>query len=63
MKNKLKEIRMREYLLDPKEFADLIGVNIKTYYCWERGEANPSLKVALEVALRLGKKVEDIWYL
>jgi putative transcriptional regulator len=63
VKNRLKEIRMREYMMTQKEFAEHIGINLKTYYSWERGIAGPSLNTALEVAHRLNKKVEDIWYL
>jgi DNA-binding XRE family transcriptional regulator len=37
VKNKLREIRMREYLMNPKEFAEMLGINRKTYYGWELG--------------------------
>ena len=60
--NKLKEIRMKEYMMQPQEFAELINVNYKTYYSWEKGQAGPSLEKALDVAKILNKKVEDIWY-
>ena len=63
MRNRLKEIRMREYLLEPQEFAKLIGINYKTYYSWERGVAGPSLETALKISRLLKKNVEDIWYL
>lgn len=62
VKNHLKEIRMREYMMEPQEFANLININCKTYYSWEREVAGPSLQTALEVAKKLNKKVEDIWY-
>lgn len=61
--NKLREIRMREFMMEPQEFANYIGVNYKTYYSWEKGAAGPSLEKALEIARRLNKTVEDIWYL
>ena len=54
---------MREYMMEPQDFSDLICINYKTYYSWERGVAGPSLQTALEVAKKLNKKVEDIWYL
>lgn len=54
---------MRQYMMEPAEFADIIEVNHKTYYAWELGTANPSLKKALEVAKKLNKNVEDIWCL
>lgn len=63
MRNRLKEIRMREYMLEPLEFAEKINVNLKTYYAWENGNANPSLKKALEVSKILNKSVEDIWFI
>lgn len=63
VKNRLKEIRMREYTMEPKEFADMLGVNIKTYYPWELGSAIPSLKKCLEISLKLNKNVNEIWHL
>lgn len=63
VKNRLKEIRMREYMMEPQEFSKLIEVNYKTYYSWEKGIAGPSLEKALEVAKKLNKSLEDIWYL
>lgn len=63
VKNRLREIRMREYMMEPAEFAALIKVNIKTYYAWELGRAIPSMKEALRVAKILNKRVDDIWFL
>ena len=63
VKNNLKEIRMREYAEDPKDFAKRLNVNIKTYYTWETSAALPSSKKMLEVAKKLDKKVEEIWWL
>ena len=62
VKNRLREIRMREYLMEQKEFAELIRVNYKTYYSWEKGQAGPSLEKAMDVAKILNRKIEDIWY-
>lgn len=63
VKNNLKEIRMREYAEDPKYFAKRLDVNIKTYYTWENSSALPSSKKMLEVAKKLNKRVEEIWWL
>lgn len=63
VKNRLKEIRMREYAEDPKEFAARIGVNLKTYYVWESGNALPSLKECIRVSNILNKDVKEIWSL
>jgi len=63
VKNRLKEIRMREYMMEPGEFAKFINVNIKAYYQWESELSRPPLEKALEISLKLNKNVNDIWYL
>lgn len=63
VKNRLKEIRMREYMMEPEEFAKLINVNIKSYYSYERDFSRPTLEKALEIALKLNKTIHEIWYL
>lgn len=54
---------MREYMMNPKEFARLIEVNPKTYYAWENGTSVPSMKEGLRVAKKLSKNLDEIWYL
>lgn len=63
VKNRLREIRMKEYMMEPQEFSRFIGVNYKTYYSWEKGTAGPSLETALKIAKKLNKNIEDVWYL
>ncbi|EKQ56407.1 MULTISPECIES: helix-turn-helix domain-containing protein [unclassified Clostridium] len=63
VKNRLKEIRMREYLMAPGEFAKLLGMSIKTYSGWENEYSRPTLEKALEVSKKLNKDVNEIWYL
>lgn len=63
VKNRLKEIRMKEHMMEPAEFAALIKVNIKTYYSWELGKAIPSMKEGLRVAKEINKRLDEIWYL
>ncbi|WP_425447579.1 helix-turn-helix transcriptional regulator [Dethiothermospora halolimnae] len=64
VKNNLKEIRLKEYMIDSKtEFAKMIEVNTHTYIKWENGNSVPVLKKALYVANKLNKKVDEIWYL
>ncbi|MBU3103015.1 helix-turn-helix transcriptional regulator [Clostridium gasigenes] len=63
IRNKLKEIRMRDYLMDPEDFAKLIDVNIKSYYSYEKGSSRPTLEKALEIAKKLNKNIEEIWCL
>lgn len=63
VKNKLKEIRMKEHMMESKEFSKLLGVPPTVYSGWETGSSRPKLEKALEVAKILNKKVDDIWYL
>jgi DNA-binding XRE family transcriptional regulator len=63
VKNKLKEIRMREFMMEPLEFAEYLEVNKKSYYQWESGISKPPLEKALNIALKLNRNVNDIWYL
>ncbi|WP_354090325.1 helix-turn-helix transcriptional regulator [Clostridium gasigenes] len=63
VRNKLKEIRMKEYLMAPGEFAKYIGTDIKNYSNWETGRSRPKLEIALKIAKKLNKTVEEIWFL
>lgn len=61
--NKLKEIRMKEYMMSQKDFATFLDVQVKVYWSWENNKSKPTLKKALEVANKLNKNITDIWYL
>lgn len=63
LKNKLKEIRMREYLIEQYEFAKFLDVAKTTYCNWENGTSTPKLEKAIEIANKLNKDVKEIWYL
>lgn len=63
IKNRLKEIRMKEYMLSQKEFIEMLGINKTTYSQWESGVSSPPLNKALEIAKILKRNIEDIWYL
>lgn len=64
VKNRLKDIRLKEYMIDSKtEFAKKLDVNVHTYIKWENGDSVPILYKALEIAKKLNKRVDDIWYL
>jgi DNA-binding XRE family transcriptional regulator len=63
VKNRLKDIRNREYAMEREEFAQFLDVPITSYYSYERNYSRPVLEKALEIARKLNKKVEDIWYL
>lgn len=62
VKNKLKEIRMREYMLSSQEFAEKLCVARSTYSQWEKGTSNPTLEKSFEIARKLNKSIEEIWY-
>ncbi|WDU82247.1 helix-turn-helix transcriptional regulator [Caloramator sp. Dgby_cultured_2] len=63
VKNRLKEIRMREYMMSAGEFAKYLGTDIKNYSNWERNVSRPNLEKALEISKKLNRTVNDIWYL
>lgn len=63
LKNKLKEIRMKEYMIESKsEFARILNVPIQTYIKWENEESSPNLDLAFTIAKKLNRTVIDIWY-
>ncbi|EHR9037962.1 helix-turn-helix transcriptional regulator [Clostridium perfringens] len=63
VKNRLREIRMQEFVMDTGEFSRKLGVNLKTYSNWEKNRSKPPLEEALRIAKELDRKVEDIWSL
>lgn len=62
VKNRLKEIRLREYMMSSSEFANYLEVPISTYSQWENGTSNPPLHKAFDIAAKLNRKLENIWY-
>lgn len=63
VKNKLKEIRMREYMLNQKEFAEsILHISIYTYNPIENNKTQGNIETILIIAKALNRKVEDIWY-
>ncbi len=54
---------MKKYMMEPKEFAEKIGVSLRSYYQYEDGCSRPKLEVALEIARKLNMRIDDIWYL
>jgi DNA-binding XRE family transcriptional regulator len=63
VKSKLKEIRMKEYMLNLTDFAKTIDVDMKILSSWEKNKSRPTLERALDVARKLNKNVNEIWYL
>lgn len=62
LKNKLKEIRMREYMLSSSQFAKHLGINLGTYSQIENCKKSVSLENAFIIAEKLNRTIEDIWY-
>ena len=58
--NKLKEYRAR-YHLSQTELGNLAGVSRQTISLIERGDYNPSVTLALKLAMICQVKVEDIF--
>lgn len=63
VKNRLKEIKMREYLMNSKEFCELLGIPESTYSKLESNKQQGNAETLLIIAKALNRKVEDIWYL
>lgn len=62
LKNRLKEIRMQEYMMSAKEFSNMLGIKKSTYSQWENEQNNPTLERAFEIAKKLNKNITQIWY-
>ncbi len=60
--NRLRVARA-EKELSQDELANLVGVTRQTISAVENNQYCPSTRLALTLALKLGKKVEDLFYL
>lgn len=63
VKNKLKEIRMREYMMNSSEFCKILGISISTYSQIESNKQQGNIETILKISRALNRKVEDIWHL
>lgn len=57
---RLKEYRARESMKQ-SELADMVGVRRETIIRLEKGQYNPSLKLAVDIARIFSARVEDIF--
>jgi putative transcriptional regulator len=62
LKNRLKVARA-EKNLSQDDLAKLVGVTRQTIGSVETGQYCPSARLALTLAVKLGKKVEELFYL
>lgn len=63
VKNRLKEIRMREYMMSAKEFCEILNIPESTYSKIESNKQQGNIETILKIAKALNRKVEEIWYL
>lgn len=61
LKNRLKVARA-EWGISQTVLADRVGVSRQTISAIERGEFNPSAKLALILCIALDKKFEELFY-
>lgn len=61
LRTKIKEYRAK-FSMSQSELAELTGVRRETIIRLERGQYNPSLKLAMDIAHIFGKAVEDIFF-
>lgn len=54
---------MKEYMMNITQFANVISIDKKVLSSWENDKSRPTLERALEVAAKLNKNVNEIWYL
>ena len=59
--NRVREAR-KEAGLSQGELADMVGVSRNTISSIERGQFNPTAKLALILCIALEKKFEDLFY-
>jgi putative transcriptional regulator len=62
MKTKIKEYRAR-FQLTQDQLAKKVGVRRETIVFLEKGEYNPSLKLAVKIARQLSVSVEELFIL
>lgn len=60
MKTKIKELRAR-FDLTQEQLAKQVGVRRETIGYLEKGEYNPSLKLAVKVARVLNSTIEELY--
>jgi len=61
--NRLKEIRMKEYMMNSSEFSKVIGISLSTYSQIESNKQQGNIDTILKIAKALNRKVEEIWFL
>lgn len=60
LKTKIKELRISKNMKQ-EELAELVNVRRETIIRLEKGQYNPSLKLAMDIAKEFNTTVEDIF--
>lgn len=63
VRNRLRAIRHELQIDHQTEMAERLGLQHQQYNRYERQQVQPSLEMALRIARRLGRPVEEIFYL
>ncbi|NEZ46484.1 helix-turn-helix domain-containing protein [Clostridium niameyense] len=63
VKNLLKEIRMREYMMDQKQFYTMLGISKSTYSQIENNKQQGNIKTILKIIKAFSRPVEEILFL
>lgn len=58
---KIREYRIRDNIKQ-SELADMVGVRRETIIRLEKGQYNPSLKLAMDISKVFSASVEDLFY-
>jgi putative transcriptional regulator len=61
MKTKIKELRAR-YDLTQEDLARKVGVRRETILFIEKGDYNPSIKLAHEIAMALKTTIDELFF-
>ena len=61
LKNNVKEYRQQKNLTQ-SELAEKVGTTRQTIFAIEKGDFNPSAKLALLICLALDQNFEDVFY-
>ena len=63
LENNLRKLRFEHGEISQQDLANEVGVTRLTIHSIETGKFNPSVALALRIAVFFGKKVEDVFSL
>ena len=63
MKNRIREFRFKDGQITQQQLANAVGVSRQTIIAIEKGNYQPSVKLALKLARYFGVRVEDLFQL